>query len=188
MHFTHVFSALLGFISLAATGKSCIPISRAETTWLTTTTLGLAPAPVDHELPTPAERGLKYTSRLQRRSSSSGPGRHRDQPSSVSSQSLADTPLVSQGQQDLDALNLLAQIAEQELIALVQSQIALTAQLETVKNNIRINTFQSRFSQVVRCPRPTYTAPQRINGTSQNTKHIPPFPLGPSRRTPCSSQ
>lgn len=51
--------------------------------------------------------------------------------------------------QNLGLISQLAAIAEQELAALVQSQVALVTQLEEIKNNIRINHFKAKFSQVV---------------------------------------
>ena len=52
--------------------------------------------------------------------------------------------------QNLGVIGQLTRLAEQQLAALVQSQIQLVTQLETIKNNIRINHFKARFSQVVR--------------------------------------
>ena len=51
--------------------------------------------------------------------------------------------------QNLGVINELARIAETELAALVQAQVNLITQIETIKNNIRINHFKARFSQVV---------------------------------------
>ncbi|KAM7222430.1 hypothetical protein V8F06_002208 [Rhypophila decipiens] len=50
--------------------------------------------------------------------------------------------------QNLGVISQLAQLAELQLAALVQSQVQLVLQLETIKNNIRINHFRARFSQV----------------------------------------
>lgn len=50
--------------------------------------------------------------------------------------------------QNLGALSALALQAEQEFAALVQSQLTLINTVETIKNNIRINTFKSRWAQV----------------------------------------
>lgn len=50
--------------------------------------------------------------------------------------------------QNLGALNALAKQAEQEFAALVQSQLTLINTVEAIKNNIRVNTFKSRWAQV----------------------------------------
>lgn len=50
--------------------------------------------------------------------------------------------------QDLGALAALQLQAEQELAALVQSQLVLINTVETIKNNIRVNHFRSRWSTV----------------------------------------
>lgn len=50
--------------------------------------------------------------------------------------------------QNLGALNALALQAEQEFAALVQSQLALITVVETIKNNIRVNHFKSRWNTV----------------------------------------
>lgn len=50
--------------------------------------------------------------------------------------------------QNLGALSALALQAEQEFAALVQSQLTLINTVEAIKNNIRINTFKSRWSNV----------------------------------------
>jgi hypothetical protein len=52
-------------------------------------------------------------------------------------------------QENLDQLAAQQQIIEQEFAALVQAEIALVVQLEEIKNNIRVNHFKARFSQVV---------------------------------------
>lgn len=48
------------------------------------------------------------------------------------------------------------QIIEQEFAALVQAEVALVVQLEEIKNNIRINHFKARFSQVVSKPKSSF--------------------------------
>ncbi|KAK0722776.1 hypothetical protein B0T26DRAFT_232859 [Lasiosphaeria miniovina] len=58
------------------------------------------------------------------------------------------TVVVQNQNQNQAAINQLARIAELELAALVQSQIALATQLETIKNNIRLNSIKSQFNQV----------------------------------------
>lgn len=58
-------------------------------------------------------------------------------------------PQVTIVQQNLDLVNQLAITAEQEFSALVQAQLALVQEVETIKNNIRVNHFLARFSQVV---------------------------------------
>ncbi|KAK1675627.1 hypothetical protein BDP55DRAFT_631827 [Colletotrichum godetiae] len=50
-------------------------------------------------------------------------------------------------QENLDKINQLQRQNERELAALVQSQLALATQLQTVKDNIRINHFKAQFPQ-----------------------------------------
>lgn len=50
--------------------------------------------------------------------------------------------------QNLAALQALQLQAEQEFAALVQSQLTLINTVETIKNNIRINHFKTRWTQV----------------------------------------
>ncbi|KAK1464476.1 hypothetical protein CCUS01_08050 [Colletotrichum cuscutae] len=50
-------------------------------------------------------------------------------------------------QENLDTINQLQRQNERELAALVQSQLALATQLQTVKDNIRINHFKAQFPQ-----------------------------------------
>ncbi|KIH92954.1 hypothetical protein SPBR_02791 [Sporothrix brasiliensis 5110] len=57
-------------------------------------------------------------------------------------------PQITVVQENLDLVNQLAVVAEQEFSALVQSQLALVNEVETIKNNIRVNHFAARFSQV----------------------------------------
>lgn len=57
-------------------------------------------------------------------------------------------PQVVVVNQNLGALSALAVQAEQEFAALVQSQLALVNTVETIKNNVRINTFKSRWANV----------------------------------------
>ncbi|CAK7197927.1 hypothetical protein SEUCBS139899_000577 [Sporothrix eucalyptigena] len=57
-------------------------------------------------------------------------------------------PQVTVVEENLDLVNQLALTAEQEFSALVQSQLALVQEVETIKNNIRVNHFLARFSQV----------------------------------------
>ncbi|KAK4230862.1 hypothetical protein QBC38DRAFT_496251 [Podospora fimiseda] len=45
------------------------------------------------------------------------------------------------------AVDQLARLAELEFAGLIDSQIALATQLETIKNNIRVNSFRSQFAQ-----------------------------------------
>jgi hypothetical protein len=70
--------------------------------------------------------------------------------------------------QNLGLISQLAAVAEQELAALVQSQVALVTQLEDIKNNIRINHFKAKFSQVV-CLLPVTPAIISDIDTAQNT-------------------
>ncbi|KAI8964144.1 hypothetical protein F5Y11DRAFT_364448 [Daldinia sp. FL1419] len=53
--------------------------------------------------------------------------------------------IVEDNKAELDALQ---KIAEQQFAQLVQAEVALITQLEDVKNNIRVNHFKARFSQV----------------------------------------
>lgn len=46
-------------------------------------------------------------------------------------------------------LQQLQQLAEADLLAQVQSQLILSAELQAIKDNIRINTLRARFPQVV---------------------------------------
>ncbi|KAI6092379.1 hypothetical protein F4821DRAFT_134029 [Hypoxylon rubiginosum] len=91
----------------------------------------VASAPTNEIAPA-SERGLKWRSRRS--------------PLTIE-QIVQETNIiiVEDNKAQLDALQALA---EQEFAALVQAQIALITQLEDVKNNIRINHFKSRFSQV----------------------------------------
>ncbi|KAK3939931.1 hypothetical protein QBC46DRAFT_138648 [Diplogelasinospora grovesii] len=94
-----------------------------------------APSSVGRDV-MPAEKGLKHRSRLQQKRSPL-----------IIQQTIVE-PQVIIVEQNLGAINQLAQIAEQELAALVQSQVALVNQLEIVKNNIRVNHFKARNTQV----------------------------------------
>jgi hypothetical protein len=86
---------------------------------------------------TPAEMGLKYRSKNMKREPL------------IIEQTIVEQPITIVQNQNLGAINQLAQLAETELAALVKSQIALITEVETIKNNIRVNTIKSRFSQVV---------------------------------------
>ncbi|KAI1105954.1 hypothetical protein F4804DRAFT_91289 [Jackrogersella minutella] len=92
----------------------------------------VASAPTDEALAMTSRRGLKWRSRRA--------------PLTIE-QIVQETNIivVENNQAQLDALQ---QVAEQEFAQLVQAQIALITQLEDVKNNIRINHFKARFSQV----------------------------------------
>ncbi|KAI2465906.1 hypothetical protein F4781DRAFT_434912 [Annulohypoxylon bovei var. microspora] len=89
-------------------------------------------APTDNTLTPASNRGLKWRSRRS--------------PLTIE-QIVQETNIiiVQDNQAQLDALQ---QIAEQEFAQLVQAQVALITQLEDVKNNIRLNHFKARFSQV----------------------------------------
>ncbi|OTB06847.1 hypothetical protein M426DRAFT_20595 [Hypoxylon sp. CI-4A] len=91
----------------------------------------VASAPTDGAL-TPSDRGLKWRSR---------------RAPLIIEQIVQETNIiiVEDNKEELDAL---AKLAEQEFAQLVQAQIALITQLEDVKNNIRLNHFKARFSQV----------------------------------------
>ncbi|XXH04808.1 hypothetical protein Hte_011230 [Hypoxylon texense] len=92
----------------------------------------VASAPTNEALPPASERGLKWRSRRS--------------PLTIE-QIVQETNIiiVEDNKAQLDALQALA---EQEFAQLVQAQVALITQLEDVKNNIRVNHFKSRFSQV----------------------------------------
>lgn len=62
-------------------------------------------------------------------------------------QSIIEPPVVVVNQ-NLGALNALALQAEQEFAALVQSQLTLITTVESIKNNIRINHFKTRWNTV----------------------------------------
>jgi hypothetical protein len=81
---------------------------------------------------------LKYRSKAQRRSPL------------IIQENVVEQSITIVQNQNLGVISQLAVIAEQELAALVQSQVALVTQLEEIKNNIRINHFKAKFSQVVR--------------------------------------
>lgn len=89
----------------------------------------------------PVERGLKHTTRAQKRNN-------------VIIQQTVAQPNIVIVNQNLGAINNLARLAELEFLALVKSQVTLLQTIEAIKNNIRINTFRSRFTQVVSqdCP------------------------------------
>ncbi|KAF3065025.1 hypothetical protein GL218_01210 [Daldinia childiae] len=53
--------------------------------------------------------------------------------------------IVEDNKAELDALQ---KLAEQQFAQLVQAEVALITQLEDIKNNIRVNHFKARFSQV----------------------------------------
>lgn len=100
----------------------------------------LAPALVEKDA-MPVERGLKHTTRAQKRNN-------------VIIQQTVAQPNIVIVNQNLGAINNLARLAELEFLALVKSQVTLLQTIEAIKNNIRINTFRSRFTQVVSqdCP------------------------------------
>ncbi|KAI1335120.1 hypothetical protein F5Y15DRAFT_256907 [Xylariaceae sp. FL0016] len=83
---------------------------------------------------TPQTRGLKWRSRNMRRAPL------------IVQQNVQETNIivVNNNQAELDALQTLA---EQQFAALVQSEVALVSQLQTVKDNIRVNHFKARFAQ-----------------------------------------
>ncbi|EON98041.1 hypothetical protein UCRPA7_6353 [Phaeoacremonium minimum UCRPA7] len=95
----------------------------------------VAAAPAHERDVTPVEKGLKYKSRAQKRSPL------------IIQQSITETQ-ITVIENNLDTINQLALIAEQEFAALVQSQIALITEVETIKNNIRVNHFKARWPQV----------------------------------------
>ncbi|KAI1854686.1 hypothetical protein JX266_000804 [Neoarthrinium moseri] len=93
-----------------------------------------APA-VERDVLQPAERGLKWTPRA-----------HKRMPLEIVQQVQEPTLIIVQ--ENLDQIAQLQQVAEQQFAALVQAQVALATQLDTIKNNIRVNHFKARFSQV----------------------------------------
>jgi hypothetical protein len=52
-------------------------------------------------------------------------------------------------EENLGAIAQLEQLAEQQFAQLIQEQIALVNEVEIIKNNIRLNHFKAKFSQVV---------------------------------------
>ncbi len=137
MYYSKMFTALVGLTSLVAAGKRPHPANKLEYTSLTSPSP--VPASVERDI-TPAQRGLKHKSRAQRRSPL------------IIQENINIEPQITVVEENLGALSQLATIAEQEFAALVQSQVALITQLETIKNNIRVNHFKARFSQVVSLP------------------------------------
>ncbi|KAB5570811.1 hypothetical protein GE09DRAFT_720860 [Coniochaeta sp. 2T2.1] len=94
-----------------------------------------APASAERDV-TPHEKGLRYRSKAQKRSPL------------IIQQTVVEQSITIVQNQNLGLISQLAAIAEQQFAALVQSQIALVTQLEEIKNNIRINHFKAKFSQV----------------------------------------
>ncbi len=95
-----------------------------------------APAPVVERDVTPAEKGLRHKTRHQKRAPL------------VIQQTVVESS-ITVVEENLDLVNSLAITAEQELAALLQSQLALIQQVQIIQDNIRVNHFRSRFSQVV---------------------------------------
>ncbi|KAI1640184.1 hypothetical protein F4809DRAFT_665558 [Biscogniauxia mediterranea] len=93
-----------------------------------------APSPKDGALSPPAGRGLRWKSRAQKRAPL------------IVQQVVEETNiiLIQDNQAELDALK---QVAEQQFAQLVQAELALVTQLQTIKNNIRVNHFKARFLQ-----------------------------------------
>ncbi|KAI1378358.1 hypothetical protein F4677DRAFT_443571 [Hypoxylon crocopeplum] len=93
----------------------------------------VASAPTDGSLAPASKRGLKW--------------KPRRSPLTVIEQIIQETNIVivEDNKAELDALQ---RLAEQQFAQLVQAEIALITQLEDVKNNIRVNHFKARFSQV----------------------------------------
>ncbi|KAB5557917.1 hypothetical protein GE09DRAFT_93093 [Coniochaeta sp. 2T2.1] len=113
-----------------------------------------APASAERDA-TPHEKGLRYRSKAQKRSPL------------IIQQTVVEQSITIVQNQNLGLISQLAAIAEQQFAALVQSQIALVTQLEEIKNNIRINHFKAKFSQVVRL-QPLDSSRLTAN-TAQNT-------------------
>jgi len=95
----------------------------------------IAPTSADQDPNTPSARGLRYRTRSQRRSPQIG-----------QSIPLGGTITTIGG---LNAASQLALLAEQQLLAQVQTELALATQLELIKNTIRVNSFQARLVQTV---------------------------------------
>ncbi|POS68700.1 hypothetical protein DHEL01_v212904 [Diaporthe helianthi] len=93
-----------------------------------------APASVDRTA-TPMGRGLRYRARSQQK---------RD----IIIQQTVIEPQVTVINNNLDTIAALALTAEQQFAALVQSQLALVSTVETIKNNIRVNHFKNRWTDV----------------------------------------
>ena len=102
---------------------------------------------------------MRYRSKAQRRSPL------------IIQENIVEQSITIVQNQNLGLISQLAAVAEQELAALVQSQVALVTQLEEVKNNIRINHFRAKFSQVVRLPPCSLPrlSPSNANKSPQNT-------------------
>ncbi|KAI0597705.1 hypothetical protein F4775DRAFT_226373 [Biscogniauxia sp. FL1348] len=94
-----------------------------------------APSPRDGgALSPPAGRGLRWRSRAQKRAPL------------IIQQEVQETNIIviQDNQAELDALR---QVAEQQFAQLVQAELALVTQLQTIKDNIRVNHFKARFLQ-----------------------------------------
>ncbi|KAL1859607.1 hypothetical protein VTK73DRAFT_7522 [Phialemonium thermophilum] len=102
--------------------------------WATSLTLA-APAPGELVF-TPSEKGLKHRSKMQKRNPL------------IIQETIIEQPITIVQNQNLGVISQLAKIAEAEFASLVQSQFALVSQFEEIKNNIRINHFRARYSQV----------------------------------------
>ncbi|KAI2636392.1 hypothetical protein GGS26DRAFT_493382 [Hypomontagnella submonticulosa] len=89
-------------------------------------------APTDGSLAPASDRGLKWRSR---------------RANVIVQQIVQETNIVviEDNKAQLDALQ---RLAEQQFAQLIQAEVALITQLEDVKNNIRVNHFKARFSQV----------------------------------------
>lgn len=85
---------------------------------------------------TPVDMGLKHISRVQKRSAL------------IIEQTIIE-PQITVIEENLGTIEQLALTAEREFGALVQAQLALFTEVQAIQNNIRINTFRARFSQVV---------------------------------------
>ncbi|ORY69882.1 uncharacterized protein BCR38DRAFT_481043 [Pseudomassariella vexata] len=95
----------------------------------------VASAPTPEQDIQPVERGLKWRTRAQKRN-----------PLTIIQEVQETTITIIE--ENLDEIAALEQVAEQQFAALVQAQVALITQLEDIKNNIRINHFKAKFSQV----------------------------------------
>ncbi|OAA58387.1 hypothetical protein SPI_06460 [Niveomyces insectorum RCEF 264] len=81
-------------------------------------------------------------------------------------------PSVTVVEENLDLVSQLALIAEQEFSELVQSQLALVQEVETIKNNIRVNHFRARFAEVNTVIVCVTELVDLRNGGSRNTRYM----------------
>ncbi|CAJ2506200.1 Uu.00g003300.m01.CDS01 [Anthostomella pinea] len=124
MRFQSTCVTLMGLLSLAASGKSHPRHSLASV-------LTCHSAPSDSLSNFHARRGLQWKSK-------------RSPLTIVQEVQETNIIVVQDNQAELDALQ---QLAEQQFAQLIEAQLALVSQLQTVKDNIRVNHFRAQFSQ-----------------------------------------